>query len=566
MAFFKIFKNRKIRIVIWTGLAGIISLLAIFLVGLSSANAGKVAYGLSVADLKIGGLTNDLAASVLQNQLDAFTQKKLTIVFQSSTWELTPQELGLSFNSDQALDEASSIGHQSNPLANITDQVITLIARPSLALNFTLDSKKFTAATAKLTKIEQPATNAAFKYNAKNNNLEIIPGEAGQIVNRAQLLTAVIDNFNKPQPQPILLSLSEAPPAVTLNDLTLTANDAQAILDRAPYWLQTADATWKIDKAELADWLSASPAAGDPPQAKITLKENGIKDFLLPLVPSVNREPIDAQLTSEREEIKFVTLAQKGQRLNVARSIAQIQTKILAGERNIALVVDLIEPKISNTNLGDLGVVKLLGRGESNFVGSPTNRKKNIALGAAKLHGLLIKPDEEFSFVQSIDEIDETNGWLPELVIKNNQTLPEFGGGICQVSTTLFRAAVNSGLKITERHPHAYPVKYYNPPGFDATVYPPSPNFRFLNDTANNILLQTKISGTKLIFEVYGTPDGREVKIKGPTITQKNTDGSLKTILTQEIWRDGQKVAENVFRSAYKSADLYPIVTPTPTP
>ena len=148
---------------------------------------------------------------------------------------------------------------------------------------------------------------------------------------------------------------------------------------------------------------------------------------------------------------------------------------------------------------------------------------------------------------------------MPELVIKHNKTVPEYGGGICQVSTTAFRAAVNSGLKIIERYPHAFPVKYYNPQGFDSTIYPPHPDLRFLNDTPKNILIQVKIEGTTLIFEFFGTADSREVKIKGPTILSASEDGSMKTILYQEIWRDGKMERQDKFFSNYKSPALYPV-------
>ncbi|MDP1629372.1 MAG: VanW family protein, partial [bacterium] len=138
-----------------------------------------------------------------------------------------------------------------------------------------------------------------------------------------------------------------------------------------------------------------------------------------------------------------------------------------------------------------------------------------------------------------------------------NKTIPEYGGGICQVSTTMFRAAINAGLKITERFPHAFPVAFYNPQGFDATVYLPHPDLRFINDTPANILIQTKIKGTTLTFEFYGTKN-REVKIIGPEEYDKKYDGSMKAKLTQEIYQDGELIRSKIFYSIYKSPWLFP--------
>jgi len=131
-----------------------------------------------------------------------------------------------------------------------------------------------------------------------------------------------------------------------------------------------------------------------------------------------------------------------------------------------------------------------------------------------------------------------------------------------------FGAAMAAGLKITERYPHAYPVKYYNPQGFDATVYPPHPDLKFINDTPNYILLQAKIDGTKLTFEIYGTSDGRQVSLVGPKILYANTDGSMKTIMSQQIWRNGQMQREDFFPSLYRSPNLYPhpMTSPAPSP
>src|SRR5690606_16105406 len=114
-----------------------------------------------------------------------------------------------------------------------------------------------------------------------------------------------------------------------------------------------------------------------------------------------------------------------------------------------------------------------------------------------------------------LGDVDAANGYLPELVIKDNTTTPEYGGGICQVSTTVFRAAMQSGLDIVNRKNHSYPVAYYGAPGYDATVYSPAPDFMFRNDMTTPVLLKTSVVGTRVIFEVWGTSDGRQVTING---------------------------------------------------
>ncbi|MCX6741316.1 MAG: VanW family protein, partial [Candidatus Parcubacteria bacterium] len=189
--------------------------------------------------------------------------------------------------------------------------------------------------------------------------------------------------------------------------------------------------------------------------------------------------------------------------------------------------------------------------GTSNFAGSPVNRRHNIAVGAKILNGLLIKPSEEFSLVKALGTIDDKAGFLPELVIKGDRTVPEFGGGLCQIGTTTFRVALYSGLPITARTPHSYRVVYYEPAGMDATIYNPQPDLRFINDTGANILFETKIDGNILTFDFYGTSDGRKTDITQPILSNITPPGSPLEIKTTDLAPGVRKKLE----SAHAGAD-----------
>jgi vancomycin resistance protein YoaR len=191
------------------------------------------------------------------------------------------------------------------------------------------------------------------------------------------------------------------------------------------------------------------------------------------------------------------------------------------------------------------------------------------------VNGSLIAPGEEFSLLKTLGVIDGENGWFPELVIKGNETKPEFGGGLCQIGTTTFRAALNSGLDITMRQNHSYRVRYYEPAGTDATIYDPLPDFRFINDTGHYILINTDIKGDNLIFEVWGTKDGRSVNpiksrvyniVAAPPMKLVETlelpPGKKKCTETEHAGADAEftykvtyadgKVGEEIFKSHYR--------------
>jgi len=188
------------------------------------------------------------------------------------------------------------------------------------------------------------------------------------------------------------------------------------------------------------------------------------------------------------------------------------------------LPVETIQPKITTEKSNELGIHQLLAEGESFFKDSIPSRVHNIILASSYLHGVVIPPGETFSFAKKIGTISAEVGYKPAYVIKNKATVLEDGGGVCQVSTTLFRAALNAGLPIVERKAHYYRVGFYEqggyPPGLDATVYPPSPDLKFKNDTPGYILIQTIVDreAKRLVFQLYGTSDNRRVEITKPVI------------------------------------------------
>jgi vancomycin resistance protein YoaR len=299
-------------------------------------------------------------------------------------------------------------------------------------------------------------------------------------------------------------------------------------------------------------------------QGQLFTNNDKIRSYLEDLARRVDKDPVEAKFHVEDGKVSAFEMAENGLKLDVDKS-QEIIAKELAGiglfseKMEIVLAYDSPEPRIKSKDVDSMGIETLIGEGRSNFRGSPKNRLFNIKVATSRFSGILIKPEEEFSFVKVLGEVDGEHGYLPELVIKQDKTEPEFGGGICQVSTTAFRAAIYSGLKITARRNHAYPVRYYNPQGLDATVYVPRPDLRFINNTPGYILIQTKIEGTELVFDFYGSSDGRSVDVEGPKVLEYNPDGSMKTTFTQIVKdKENNVLISDIFKSSYDSPSKYP--------
>jgi vancomycin resistance protein YoaR len=244
---------------------------------------------------------------------------------------------------------------------------------------------------------------------------------------------------------------------------------------------------------------------------------------------------------------------QSGQTLDLY-SIAKLLASD-ASEIDLPMAIFQPQTKLSETN--NLGINELVSVGISDFKGSPKNRLVNIRVGADKYNGLIIAPGEEFSFNKYLGDVDEEHGFLPELVIKPEGVTPEFGGGLCQVSSTTFRAAMNAGLPITARRNHSFAVQYYAPQGTDATIYPGSADLKFVNNLPSSILVHTYIIGTKLYFEFYGTKDSRQIAFEGPVQYDKKTDGSMKATWTRHVTQNGSTTTQ-VFNSTYLPPAQFP--------
>lgn len=580
-------RRKKQKKLLIAALVALIALFSVFLF-VELINLGKIAYGLEVAGSEIGGMKMGQIENILTEKFSQWENGEIVFVYENRKFSAKPADLGIVLDLKKTVDSAYNFGREKNIFLGLFRQIKIILpfTNKNMPPVFYFNEEKFSRfAGEKFASLENPARNASLLYNFQSRDWEITPAKEGTIFDRQKIKADLENKIAFLDFEPIALALVGDYPEVLENETDLAKQKANSLLDNAPYSLIFNSNSWQIDRATLLDWLKFIPVEENnnppspPPLAKggikggsnkilgIVLNQEKIKDVLTEIAPSINQEPANAQLSFQDNKVVAFALSQEGIKLDIDKSAEKIEKEILektenewqAGIKSIDLVAERTPPQITNENIAKLGLTSLLGSGVSNFAGSPKNRTHNIKVGTTKISGILLKPGEEFSFARHIGEIGAQQGYLPELVIKKNKTIPEYGGGICQVSTTIFRAAVNSGLKIIERYPHAFPVKYYNPQGFDATVYPPKPDLKFINDTANNLLIQGKVEGTKLTFEFYGTPDSREIKIKGPFILESNSDGSMKTILYQQIWRNGQMEREDKFFSNYKSPDLYPV-------
>lgn len=355
----------------------------------------------------------------------------------------------------------------------------------------------------------------------------------------------------------------------------LRAKEALESSQTKPLSLKFEERNWVIDTKQLLTLLDLTKGEG------LLLDKDNTYLYLSTIAQEIDQE-VQEGLFEFNPNTKRVTAfkpSQEGRKLNLDQTY-QLIIDALTNKTSttITLPVAKVLPKIQTSDVNNLGIKELLGRGISNFAGSIPNRIYNVNLTASKINGILIPPGEVFSFNQTIGDITAATGFKQAYVIKEGRTILDDGGGVCQDSTTLFRAVLNAGLPIVKRTAHAYRVGYYEqgfPPGLDATVFYPSVDFQFKNDTPSHILIQAYTSGATLYIDLYGSSDGRVVALSKPVVTNQTppppelktddpslTKGTVKQVdfaawgatvsFNRTVTRGSETLITETFKSNYK--------------
>lgn len=388
--------------------------------------------------------------------------------------------------------------------------------------------------------------DAAFIFS--DNQITISEERPGKIVDWENLFNYINSNLSSFNQDLIIVKTKTEYPEIYRQELTGFEERAQALTNKELY-LTYADKKWDVSREDIAGWLSVNKKGN-----KIDLNFNTerIASFLEKTVaPDIDTAPQEPRFEIKDNKVSSWQLGKAGAKLDLLES-SQLIIDLYASsqtDNTIELITEAVEP----TNPNSLEIKEIIGTGSSNFSGSSSKRRHNIEVGAAAIHGLIVKPGEEFSLMAALGEINADSGYVTELVIKDNQTIPEYGGGLCQIGTTVFRTALATGLPITARRNHSYRVSYYEPAGTDATIYDPWPDLRFVNDYPNNILIQSRIDGNEIFFDFWGVTDGRSATTTYPVIYNITPPPPTKIIETDTLAPGDKKCTEK----AHNGADAY---------
>ena len=493
-------------LIVLSGLALAVSLL-ISLYHLAYHN--KIYPHVFAAGREISNLSLETAEQTIFAQLPP-ALPEFNLTFGSQSWPLDLAGLDISYQVETTVQTAYLFGRSQGIFTDMANKWHRWWQPETLAIKFTYDEAKLTEnVDAIIRTVAEPVIEPSLELQA-DGSIKLIPGKNGRLVDREQLTLQLLNQIGNLNFNPVELPVTLTTVTVDPNELIAAQATAEAIKNKS-LKLTHEEQVVIIKDQELVNLIGWG---GGWNEAEIASQAARIAQ-------QINRPAQDAIFQFGGQTVTEFKPALPGRAVSQAAAIQAIVAGLerLAGaetnEQIVALTVVETAPKITTESVNNLGIKELIGKGESTFHGSIASRKHNVALTAGRLNGRLVPPGEVFSFNQAVGDISLATGYQSAYIIKDGRTILGDGGGVCQDSTTVFRAALNAGLEIVERHPHSYRVGYYeqnSPVGVDATVYSPSTDFKFKNDTPTHILIQTQVDLTKnyLKVEIYGSSDGRK--------------------------------------------------------
>jgi len=543
--------------------------------------AGRALPGVNAAGLDLGGMKRAEIEQALGTTLGYPQQGALLLGDQGQHWTAHPAELGVAVDVAGMADRALTVGRSGNLFQNLAEQLTAWNQGHPVPAVVVFDQAAGAAYLQRLAaQIDRPQIEASLGVDGLE--IEMRPGQIGRRLDIQANLQALIPFVASMHDTSLDLMVEETPPLVL--DASHQAALARSIVEQ-PLTLQAeAAGPWVLDPQMLAGMLRFNLVQNSQgAQYQVGLDSAQLAAFLEPLAPELARRPQNARFifNDDTRQLDLLQEAVVGRTLDIPASLQAIESGLQQNRHQLDLVFQLEQPAVPSTaTAAELGISQAVSVVSTYFGGSSPERVNNIRTASSAFHGLLVAPGETLAMGDVLGDISLDQGYSEALIIFGDRTIKGVGGGVCQVSTTLFRAAFMGGFEIVERYPHAYRVNYYEQgpgspgPGLDATVFVPLVDFKFTNDTPNWLLMETYIYGTQLLWKFYSSSDGRQVQVSGPRISnevdapkplfKENSDldegdieqvdyqaDGMDVVVTRTVTRDGLVLHDDVIKTHY---------------
>jgi vancomycin resistance protein YoaR len=511
-------------------------LLFILAVGLISGGyqllyEGRLFPGVSMAGVDLTSMTPEQAMTAINQRLAYPVSGRIVFRYGERAWVAAPKELGMVVDAGTSIQRAYDIGRQGGLFRNLASQLNAWQEGVNLKPVILFDERVANGYLQNIAaQLDQPVVETDLHLNG--TDIVYTPGQTGRVLNVDATFAHLLTQISTFQDGEVPLIVEEQSSLVV--DASTQADALRQILSE-PLSLAIQDGQpgdpgpWTIEPADLAGMLAVERVKTTTAwEYQVSADVRAWTEFLAPIAPLVNQKSQNARFYFDDPtgQLVLVQSATVGRTLDVTATIAEINQKLLQGEHAISLVIPNAAPAVrDDATAASLGITGLVSSYTSYFRGSGAARLQNIEAASKQFYGVLIPPNTTFSMGQAMGDISLDNGYAEALIIYNGKTITGVGGGVCQVSTTLFRTALYGGYPIVERHEHAYRVFYYEQnsrgtdpglAGMDATVYFPLVDLKFTNDRPYWLLMETYFNpkSYSLTWKFYSGNDGRTVDVQ----------------------------------------------------
>lgn len=518
----------------------LVALLMVAVIGFYQVwHQNRIFTGVNVAGVNVGGMTRALAEARLQNELGSYPLPPVNLTYDGATYAIDPLELRARVDFLDAANQAYLVGREGL----IVDRIITQFqaifggagVTPKRIYSADLLERAIANVAGQVNSEGRPATQVGIISTRAEPALHV--DEAATLAR----LTGSLDRAAAGQPLTVSLVVEESAAAPTAiesaaadAEVVDSARFASALVLSSPSGVELA-----LDPATLT--AMALPDSTQLDAAKL-------RGWLTQMAEQLNLPSRDARLRfNPNSGGVFVTQESiVGRALDVESTFNAVQAALAAGDVRADLVINEVLPAIDGRRVAEMGIKELVVSSSTFFAGSSADRVKNVEVAAEKFEGVVIPPNGIFSFNKIVEDVSAANGFEDSLVIWGDRTAVGIGGGVCQVSTTVFRAAYEGGFPIVERYNHGYVVGWYGDPGLDATIYTPSVDFKFRNDTGAYLLIEPYVDSANgvMTFNFYGTKPNRTVTVSAPKITDVKPPPAAAYILDNSMANGQRKQVE----------------------
>lgn len=538
--------RRRLRTIPRVGLVSALSAtaVAVILVGSDMMYQDRMLPRVQVGTLAVGSLPIAEAQRLIEQQQAQIRAQVLAIRIEQQTWRV-PLARFIPNSSPDLSQAAFAYGHDASFWQRSITRVQALTSQPHTINAIAVDEAavgRFVADIA--AQVQQDRRDAQLLY--RERTWRIVPEQVGRSIDQPRTiaqLTQLLESYSAQTSRMadvLNVAMIMQPPTRTAAQFEPLRQRLEQLAQQ-PLELRSGAQRWVLDRSVLvdADILRES--------ATIAPSDAAIEQQLAAVAAAVAVAPQPSQLVREGQRVRLIVPGKAGRELDRSAALTAIRAALIDNAPSVDVQVREIAPPPGEAE--QLGLIAELGRGESQFVTytSPA-RDANVQTGGRDIDGVLIAPGEVFSFTQTVGDIAEAKGYRWGEAITAGVVVPSLGGGICQVSTTVFRAAFWSGLEIVERSNHSLRLPWYEvdaPVGMDATVAWGGPDLKFRNNTSRYILLkvETDLARKRQTVIVYGTPDGRKVEM------QARSGGNIA--VERHVVQANRTITDDVFTSYY---------------